>query len=283
VSVVADSSASLAAIFIWIFLLACFRAEFRFDRTVLAVALGWTLLVIASRGGFGRSLQSFLPNIFQIVFGLGLIAHLLFEIWKGRRGDLLERRRRLRIFVAVGMVGLLLLDLLADAVMGTAWRPEMFVAFQNGTILLVTALFSLSLLRAPAHPFGVRTPVRSEGNARQKELSRRLDTLMTEDKAYLDSALTFPDFARSMGATEAEVRALINQTYGYGHFRVFLNAYRTDYAKALLADADRASETILSIAYESGFASLPSFRRAFSRGETLSPSAWRAKALRRSG
>ncbi len=82
-----------------------------------------------------------------------------------------------------------------------------------------------------------------------------------------------------MGAPEPEVRRLVNQHLGWRHFRNFLNHYRLQDAKTALADPAQADRKILGIAFDAGFASLPSFNRSFREAEGMAPSEYRTRAL----
>lgn len=100
-------------------------------------------------------------------------------------------------------------------------------------------------------------------------LIERLRTLVEVERAHLDPESTFDVFVRRMGAPERAVRRLINHRLGYDHFRSFLNAYRMVEARRLLADPIRASDKLISIAMDSGFASLASFNRVFRATEAV--------------
>jgi AraC-like DNA-binding protein len=72
---------------------------------------------------------------------------------------------------------------------------------------------------------------------------------------------------------------LIHSGLGYRNFAAFLNGYRLSHAKALLANPDRARDTVLAIAHEAGFASLPTFNRVFKDAEGQTPTEFREASL----
>ena len=78
-----------------------------------------------------------------------------------------------------------------------------------------------------------------------------------------------------MGAPEKTVRQLVNHRLGHDHFRAFLNANRVAEARRRLADPAHAGDKLITIALDSGFASLASFNRAFQAIESRPPSAFR--------
>jgi AraC-like DNA-binding protein len=73
---------------------------------------------------------------------------------------------------------------------------------------------------------------------------------------------------------------MINHELGYDHFRVFLNHYRVAEARRRLEDPSRADK-LITVALDSGFASLASFNRAFRSIEGCAPSAYRAASSKR--
>ncbi|MFC6977926.1 helix-turn-helix domain-containing protein [Microbulbifer taiwanensis] len=71
---------------------------------------------------------------------------------------------------------------------------------------------------------------------------------------------------------------MINKHFGTNFFE-FINSYRVEEAKALLADAGRADMTVLDVLMESGFNSKSAFHRFFSRLVGMSPTEYRRQAL----
>jgi len=103
----------------------------------------------------------------------------------------------------------------------------------------------------------------------------------------LDTATLYA--ARSSATTTAEIDtietataelealciALVERTID----AAFIKNASLDDAKAALADPARARETILSIAFEAGFTSLPTFNRVFRETEGVTPTVFRTQAL----
>jgi AraC-like DNA-binding protein len=74
---------------------------------------------------------------------------------------------------------------------------------------------------------------------------------------------------------QAALRALINQQQGYRNFNDFLHHYRLQEASARLTSEDLP---ILTIALESGYASIGPFNRAFRQRFGMTPTEYRAAA-----
>jgi len=91
--------------------------------------------------------------------------------------------------------------------------------------------------------------------------------------------LTIAALGAEIGVPEHRLRAVINQRLGFRNFPTFINSYRIKAAQQVLADPRAARRTILEIAYDSGFASLGPFNKAFRDQTGDSPSEYRRRAL----
>jgi len=220
--------------------------------------------------------------------GFAIVGHLVWRLLAERQGDLIQQRHDARIMVAVLLGGMLFIDLVADALFGFAWRPLAFAMTQNAMALAFALWLAAKLLtvRADVLTFGVMEEASSPAEATPQpglrhdgELHRRLSGLMETERVFLDPDLTFSAFVERMGAAERTVRTLINHELGYDHFRTFLNHYRVAEARRLLGDRDR-DDKLITIALDSGFASLASFNRAFRAIEGRTPSDYRVSARR---
>lgn len=275
-------------VFLWWFALACFEPRFRLKGEVLAGGALWALVAAADRSLFGERLGQIGLSRVLVLLGFAIIGHLVWRLLSERQDDLIEQRRGARMLVAVLLGGMLFIDLTADALLGFAWQPAAFAMIQNLMILgfavwLASRLLDVrdDVLSFGVHAIAVSTPsARAADNGPQDAaLHRRLRALMEEERVYLDPDLTFARFVGRMGAPERTVRTLINRTMGHDHFRSFLNHYRVGHACRLLDQGDRDTK-LIAIAQDSGFASLPSFNRAFRALRGCSPSEYRSAAQR---
>lgn len=105
----------------------------------------------------------------------------------------------------------------------------------------------------------------------------RLAEFMEEQHPYLDPDLSLSRLARRSGITPKELSGLINQRHG-SHFFDFVNRYRIDYAKTLLAET---KQTVTDILYASGFNAKSSFNTAFRKHTGMTPSAYRRNHTRK--
>jgi len=270
--------AGYAAPLLWWWCLAVFDRGFRPRGAVLAVGIAWMVLASIDRGLFGQTLAGVGLSWVLIALGLAMILHLTWRLFRDREDDLIDRRRRARFAVAAVLGAQLFADLVLDLVFGLDWNPRAFTIIQNAALLGFTGwLLSLDLNSSEAPATAGANPL-LRGTQRvdlDSVLSSRLRFLMESERIYLNPDLTFAAFVREMAAPERAVRRLINQQLGHDHFRNFLNAWRVDEARRLLSDSVRRDEKLISIAMDSGFASLSSFNRVFRDIEGRTPSVYR--------
>jgi AraC-like DNA-binding protein len=104
-----------------------------------------------------------------------------------------------------------------------------------------------------------------------ENLSVQLFSLMEKDKLFLDNDLNLPMVAEKLGIGIHEASFLINETT-HDNFYNFINRYRVEEAKKLLASAKVEELNILGIAFASGFNSKTTFNTTFKKVVGVSPS-----------
>jgi AraC-like DNA-binding protein len=275
-----------AAVFTWWFCLASFDQDFKPRGAVLAVGVAWFLIASADRGLLGPEIADKGLSWLLIAIGFGMVVHLAWRLVRDRDGDLAEGRRKARVTVAALLAGQLFISLSKDVIFGLDWRPRDFTMAQNAAILAFILWLLVLLLRASTAPLTFKDSVAVEilavnGDRATRDidakagLAERLRELVEVERVHLDPEMTFDAFVRKMGAPERTVRYLINHRLRFDHFRSFLNTHRLAEARRLLADPSRRADKLISIALDSGFASLASFNRAFRAFEGCSPSEYR--------
>jgi AraC-like DNA-binding protein len=203
------------------------------------------------------------------------------------RDDLLEGRRRLRLFIVIASATYSALTAFANLTgdISPTSGPNLIVAFALVAIVAPIAWLTLGLRTsqglfatlsqpavAPALPATPPAPAAEAVNPAQVAA---LERAMTVDKAYRQDGLTIAQLAERLGMPEYRLRRLINQALGYRNFNSFLNFYRIAEAKAALADPAQAEVPVLTIALDAGFSSLGPFNRAFKAETGMTPSEFR--------
>lgn len=115
-------------------------------------------------------------------------------------------------------------------------------------------------------------PYLKEINLRVKENNYliRFRTMLDDDRVYLEKNLSQESVADQLNITPGHLSALIHQN-GLESFRLFVNKYRIRHFLELSKSNSAISNSVLSMAYSSGFASKATFNRAFKKQMGVSP------------
>jgi AraC-like DNA-binding protein len=103
----------------------------------------------------------------------------------------------------------------------------------------------------------------------------KLTSTMEEEFYYRQVDVTIKSLSEYLTIPEHQLRRLINQHLGYRNFNDYLNRYRVRDAAQRLSDPKLIRLPILTIAIESGYASLTTFNKAFKTLKTMTPSEFR--------
>lgn len=206
------------------------------------------------------------------------------------RADLVEGRRRLRLFIVGASSLYIAITALSQLLTGPRPAPAAQVIGAvallaiSGTVawtlLRVNSGQSLFLPAPSAVPVPVATATPGPFPVSSPEpvdagLLASLDRLMTVERAYRQDGLTIGILAERLDLPEYRLRRLINQGLGHRNFNSFLNRYRIEDARQALGDPTQAAVPILTIAMDAGFSSLGPFNRAFKAETGLTPSEYR--------
>lgn len=109
---------------------------------------------------------------------------------------------------------------------------------------------------------------------RMAAYKERLDAAMRREQAYLQIDLTLPRLAAIIGCTVNHLSQVINAGYGTSFFD-YVNQFRVEHAKQLLADPSDRNGATLHIAYAVGFSSNSTFYTAFKKYVGQTPAQYR--------
>jgi len=215
-----------------------------------------------------------------------LYVYLVYTAISTAVGDLVETRRSFRNWL-VGLVAICGIVVVSFEVFfaGIELSPA-FLSLHAAAILLLTGMFAIWSLRIREEVW-INTAAadiadKSMLSPAESALLNRLNKSMQEN-AWKQEGLTIRLLAESLDAPEHRLRKVINSGLGYRNFAAFLNERRIKAASGILADPDRAEVSILSIAFDCGYASLGPFNRAFREIKGESPTEYRHRALDHTG
>jgi AraC-like DNA-binding protein len=100
-----------------------------------------------------------------------------------------------------------------------------------------------------------------------------LTNAMEHHKMYLNPDLDLSTLVRFIGSDQRTVSHVLNKHFRKS-FNAFLNDFRIEQVKRLMADPRSRHLTLTGIAFESGFNSQSTFQRVFKQSTSLSPKAY---------
>jgi AraC-like DNA-binding protein len=279
----------------WLFARALFDDGFRLRAwhvlpwaAVAAISLFNCLLLGPAPADF-RILGTGVNSIVMSLIALGFIALAVGQSVASWSVDLVESRRRLRVFIVAAAAVYGGANAIVQLLTSGTEAPGM-VNTANAVVLAgVVVAIACSLLRVNGEDVfsfpateTVADAVSGTGGikgdaaaAADQKLIDALTRLMADDRIYRDEQMTIGMLALRLAVPEYRLRRLINQRLGYRNFNVFLNDHRIAEAKAALADPSQAQVPVITIAMDAGFQSLGPFNRAFKATTGVTPSEYR--------
>jgi len=101
-----------------------------------------------------------------------------------------------------------------------------------------------------------------------------INTIVEQEKLYLNSNLTPTLLAQRVGIPVYKLTLALNKGAGK-NFNEYINFYRINHAKSILASVEGSKSTIYAVALDSGFSSEAPFYAAFKKNVGMSPSVYR--------
>jgi AraC-like DNA-binding protein len=282
---------------LWLFARALFDDNFRlraWHAVPWAAVAGISLvncLLLGPETADGFRLFGVSPSsAVMSLIALGFIALTVGESIASWSSDLVESRRRLRLFIvsAAAVYGTVnaILQLwtsahespdfanTANAAMlaGIAGAIAYALTRVGGENVFAAAPAAKTVTEVSNRVVNIRT---DNPNLADQKLIDALMRLMAQDRIYRDDNLTIGALALRLKVPEYKLRRLINQRLGYRNFNVFLNDHRIAEARAALEDPTQAEVPVITVAMDAGFQSLGPFNRAFKATTGVTPSEYR--------
>ncbi|QPF84771.1 AraC family transcriptional regulator [Bradyrhizobium genosp. L] len=247
---------------------------------IAVVAFSFVNCLWFAPGGHART-AIVAVNLLVLVF-IALAVTQTIASWSA---DLVERRRRVRVFIVAasalyGGLNALLQIAIAGSGIASDWANTLNAAALAGIVAAIARAMmrvdGADLFAAPAEIVAPAEPVAAEEVADQR-LVDALTRLMADERIYRHDNITIGTLATRLKIPEYRLRRLINQRLGYRNFNVFLNNHRIEEAKAALADPTQAEVPVITIAMDAGFQSLGPFNRAFKATTGVTPTEYRRR------
>jgi len=263
-------------VFIWFVALSLFDKGFRLNRFHLVVALVYSLAVLMERlVEFG--FVSKLPHWWAwLVNGLSvlIVAHMISVTLTGRKDDLLESRRRSRVYFVLMIACSALSATILGSVLFNQYQPTIDVL----SIWPAIVWGSHWLCDVPTTVFdfdNAKPDSTTRLNSRDSDLQAKLNLEVVDNKCFLENDLSIESLASRLGVSAYRLRGFINKTLGHTNFSTYINAYRIAEIKRAFCDPENNHVPILTIAMNHGFNSISPFNRAFKHVEGMTPKEFR--------
>ncbi len=265
----------------WLFAKAWFNDEKRIGwGSIVLVLLAATNMLVMQLTFIEGGLVN---RVTGVIFRLGMLAFAgagLWEAWRGRSGDLVEGRRRLRPRIVAAVGGYVIIIAITEIAVFNAAAPRWIIGIVGSSIVFITFLFCAAMFgMRQTDLFGTVGGAKPAGSKPPADdlLAQKLRDHMNREMAWRDETLSIAALAAQLGEQEYRLRRVINGQLGHRNFAAFLNGYRLAEVKAALADPSQREVPIITIALDAGFGSLGPFNRAFREAEAMTPSEFRAR------
>jgi AraC-like DNA-binding protein len=244
------------------------------------------ILAFFARDAADRSF-ALLPGLILALGQIVMAGLALASTVMSWRGDLVEGRRRLRVFVVGVIAAHTLVNIASDLLFWPVAAPDIAGLVSAAALLLTTLAIAWPLTRIAGDELFARPTMMSpvaaplmDGlgptpDAVDTRLLDMLMRLMTVERIQRREGLTIGALAARLAVPEYRLRRLINRGLGHRNFNSFLNHYRIEETKLALADPAQAEVPVLTIALDAGFQSLGPFNRAFKAETGLTPTDYR--------
>ena len=286
------------AVLFWVFVQALFDDEFTLRPAHVVAWLAAATLSGINCAALANSasvvapvtmgVQRAVPAVFAVMAAFAAARH-----W---RADLVEERRRLRIFVVVTGIAYSLAFLLARLASPRGQLLGVTALLDVASLLLIVLVLVSRLVRLgssklfPSSPQPTTTPAAAEcpetpadalppPDAAEERLAQALQHLMVVERAYRAEDMGLASLAARLNTPEYKLRRLINQRMGYRNFNAFINSFRLDAVQAALVDPAQRHLPVLTLALDAGFQSIGPFNRAFKAATGLTPTEFRKQTM----
>lgn len=300
------------AVLFWVFVRALFDDDFALrplhiaSWLAVAVLAAFNCAMVAGSASVVAPITVGIQRAVPLVFAV-LAAMAAASQW---RADLVEGRRRLRVFIVVTGVGYSIGMLVVRLASPRGQLSGPSATADAAMLLLIVAVVTWQMVRLagseffpaaqapavipPVMPGGPAQPAEESADPRPAEpgpatepasdpaedrLAASLQHAMAVEHAYRSEDLSIATLAARLSVPEYRLRRLINQRLGHRNFNAFVNGFRLAEATAALADSSKRELPVLTIALTAGFQSIGPFNRTFKAATGLTPTEFRRKKL----
>lgn len=163
------------------------------------------------------------------------------------------------------IIGVLTVLILVVSILGTRNR-RLYRNLQNSFEKLVER-YQLDLKQV--------NPNSLDKNSEDVKLFNQIKEYMESERPFLDSGFKTETLCTKFDISYTKLKELLNEHLNEQSFSNYVNSYRVNYAKVILADPEKNHYSIEGIALESGFGTRQSFYKVFEQQTGLKPNYFR--------
>ena len=267
-------------VFIWFLASSLFEKNFKLRGFHYAAAFIYSISVLMERlvqFDFIGSLPgwwAWLLNGMTLI----IVAHMIKTALNERGDDLIEARRKSRLYFAV----MIAFSAISVTVFGSILFSEHQATIDVICIwpAIVWGGYWICNVQAKVFDFDkTKTAPISSLNSQDLDLQKRLSIEVLENKCFLENDLSIESLAKKLGVSSYRLRSFINKTLGHTNFSTYINSFRIEEIKQAFASPENDHIPILTIALNHGFNSLSPFNRAFKQVEGITPKEFRKNLM----
>lgn len=111
---------------------------------------------------------------------------------------------------------------------------------------------------------------------KKNEISQKLLQIMKEEQLFIEPDLSASKLSEKINVSQNHLSQVINEKFGKNFFE-FINGFRIELAKEMLASSEYDNLTVLTVGFEVGFQSKSTFNSVFKKITGITPSEFRKK------
>jgi len=156
------------------------------------------------------------------------------------------------------------------------WQGAEFITLYDGAAMTIVDYYDV-----PVEPLVNKYAKSGLAEEQLLEYKHRLDQIMRLQQLFLTPDLTLPKLAETVDCSVNHLSQVINSGFGMSFFD-YLNRYRIEHARELLARPGGQGDAILNVAFTVGFNSNSAFYAAFKKYVGQTPAQYRQDQLSKS-
>ena len=266
---------------------------FSLELIVRTAIITYTYYFIADLDSSLIELYANIEEIFNALFGIFIISKSGFLVFKQKeRYDFIlafDDVKWIKVFLQLGML-IISFWIMAIVIHNLTGNISAYLPLRLGTSILLywigyQGFFRYKIVKdrislrnyitkESIHNMEVTLSKENNTSNKHEKDFKKINDYVGAEQRFLDAGLTMNTLAEELHMSPSHFSKIINNYSDY-NFSDYMNSYRVEQAKKLLADRDFDNYTIVAIGLECGFNSKSTFYTAFKKLTLLTPTQYR--------